>query len=271
MNRDEIKRELERIERENVYRMTEMFDHTDLPWNEVRIPPAIRPGKFGDWEIVEDTPPVARGYFRGLQSMEDRRNWVLRKKDTVWMSVTPMELESMSPHVDAATGKVVVVGGGLGVYVYNVLAKKDVREVVLIEKDLEVCRLLERHLHIWSWHGAEKLTILRGIDAMDIDIDHPANWCAGRPDFLYVDIWSELGDKRTVPMTQIIQAIIDARQVAFWSMELEFIHWCGVKKKSPPPTGWDWREWVESTGLPLNSYVDVAYWSLVAAEQVTNY
>jgi hypothetical protein len=242
-------------------------DNLELPWGEVLIP-EIPLGKFGDWEIIEDTPAVARGYFRGVQ--EVRRNLILKRGDDIWMSLTPMELESMLPHIHGASGKVTVIGGGLGVYLFNVLRKPEVTSVTLIEKDPEIVRLLVE-MGVFSWDdGEDKLKIITS-DAMNLDPRDPRNFSAVRPDFMFVDIWMNMNDERAVAMTQIIQSKLDAEVVGIWTQELMFITWLSGQGRTPPPTGEDWRDWEKSHGIPVHTYTDAPLWSFRAAEQVIHY
>ena len=69
-----------------------------LPWPEIRIPP-YRTGRVGAWELKRQEQPVLRGYFRGLQACAE--NYLLVRDDRVWMSLSPVEIESLAPHVAA--------------------------------------------------------------------------------------------------------------------------------------------------------------------------
>lgn len=242
-------------------------DNLELPWGEVLIP-EIPLGKFGDWEIIEDTPPVARGYFRGLQKV--KRNLILKREDEIWMSLTPMELESMLPYIHGASGRVAVVGGGLGVYLFNVLRKPEVTSVTLIEKDPDIVRLLV-HMGVFTWDGGkDKLSVILA-DALEIDPIDPRYRKAVRPDFMFVDIWSNMNEERAIAETQIIQSKLDADVVGIWTQELMFITWLSGQGHTPPPTGEDWRDWERSHGIPVYTYTDAPLWSYRAAEQVIHY
>ena len=115
---------------------------TKLPWNPVKIPD-YKEGVYGDWKIKQNDLPVIRGYFNGLQ--KPGKNTVLSNNGNVWMSTTPMELESMMPYIEAARGSVVIGGAGLGIYMANVLKKKRVKKVILIEKNDEVLEILDKN------------------------------------------------------------------------------------------------------------------------------
>jgi hypothetical protein len=88
-----------------------IIDGWTLPRPEIRIPP-YRPGRMGAWELKRQVQPVLRGYFRGLQACTE--NYVLVRDNRVWMSLSPVEVESLAPHVAQMRGHVVIAGLGMG-------------------------------------------------------------------------------------------------------------------------------------------------------------
>ena len=84
-----------------------IIDGWTLPWPEIRIPP-YRTGRVGAWELKRQEQPVLRGYFRGLQACA--KNYVLVREGRVWMSLSPVEIESLAPHVAHMRGRVVIAG-----------------------------------------------------------------------------------------------------------------------------------------------------------------
>ena len=83
-----------------------------LSWPEIRMP-HYRTGRVGAWELKRQFQPVLRGYFRGLQAAAE--NYVLTRDDRVWMSLSPVETESLAPHVPFMRGHVVIAGLGMGI------------------------------------------------------------------------------------------------------------------------------------------------------------
>src|SRR5262249_24755253 len=88
-----------------------IIDGWTLPWPEIRIPP-YRTGRVGAWELKRQEQPVLRGYFRGLQACAE--NYLLVRDDRVWMSLSPVEIESLARHVAQMRGRVVIAGLGIG-------------------------------------------------------------------------------------------------------------------------------------------------------------
>src|SRR5438552_17258827 len=109
-----------------------------LPWPEIRIPP-YRTGRVGAWELKRQVQPVLRGYFRGLQTCAE--NYLLMRDNRVWMSLSPVEVESLAPHVAHMRGHVVIAGLGIGLALHNALLHPAVRQVSVLERDSEVIAL----------------------------------------------------------------------------------------------------------------------------------
>jgi hypothetical protein len=59
----------------------------------------------------------------------------LAQDGRTWMSVTPHEINTMQEQIHEAHGKVITFGLGLGYYAFEVLKKKEVTSVTVIEKD----------------------------------------------------------------------------------------------------------------------------------------
>jgi hypothetical protein len=80
-----------------------VIDSWTLPWPEIRVPP-YRTGHVGEWELKRQRQSVLRGYFRGLQACTE--NYLLMRDNRVWMSLSPVEVESLAPHVAQMRGHV---------------------------------------------------------------------------------------------------------------------------------------------------------------------
>ena len=66
--------------------------------------------------------------------------------DTIWMSVTPHEINTMQPSINLVNGNVLVIGLGLGYYAYMVSLKDNVNKVTIIEKDSNVISLFKKRI-----------------------------------------------------------------------------------------------------------------------------
>ena len=158
-----------------------IIDGWTLPWPEIRIP-SYRTGRVGAWELKRQVQQVLRGYFRGLQTCAE--NYLLIRENRVWMSLSPIETESLAPHVARMRGHVVIAGLGMGLALYNALLRPAVRRVSVLECDSEVIALFAR-ITGSDWPKSGRFTIEQ-IDARE--------WRSPVPvDYLYADIWDKIG------------------------------------------------------------------------------
>ena len=103
--------------------------------------------------------------------------------NTPWMSVCPSEILSMQADIDAARGKVLVLGLGLGYYPFMISSKTEVDEITVVERAPEVIRLFEEHLLPQFPFGFKIETA--ECDAFDyLDEVEP-----GEFDFVFCDLW----------------------------------------------------------------------------------
>lgn len=235
------------------------MDESKLPWPEIEMP-EIPAGQIGRWQVFYAELPMLRGYFRALREVGSYP--VLLEGTEPWMSFTPREAEAMQHHVAVAKGHVVMVGAGLGIAAYNMLKKPEVTELTLIEINKTVHELLWK-IGIWDWPGAkEKMTMVRKdvfkIGQLDKHVD-----------FLYVDIWKDLGEEEALSdVKKIFEKFAEIDLVGWWGQEIDFICWLLAQEYKPPPTDEQYTEWVEWTGLPVLHVPDHAYWSWVAARNL---
>lgn len=78
-----------------------------------------------------------------------------------WMMVTPSEIETIRPAVEAAEGAAITFGLGLGYYAYMASEKATVTRVAVVEKDETVIRLFQKYILPQFAHG-EKVEIIHG-------------------------------------------------------------------------------------------------------------
>ncbi len=214
----------------------------ELPWPALEVPD-YREARHGDWVLGKHSVPLLRGYFNGLQPMT-RPNWVLLKAGQVWMSLTPMELESQAPHAAAAYGHTVIMGFGMGMLTYNVLQNPAVDKVTVIEIEPAVVKLIRKATSMDSWPGIEKL---------DIQYADALKWLPAEPvDVVLADIWSNIGDMQLRPDMQTIQKNTNAKVIAGWGMELDYISWMADNDYSPgDECKGTYRRYAKDIGLPL--------------------
>ena len=248
--------------RETITLFQEFLHNQNPPYPPLKVP-QYREGRYGQWTLDRRDTPIVRGYFTGFQAASP--NYTLRKGHTVWMSLTPMELESQSHHALVAWGHTVVMGLGMGVLLYNILARDEVERVTVVERDRSIVELLHQMAAPTTWTGWEKVNIVIA-DALE--------WSPTEPvDYLTVDIWETLGDSTLRPDMQQIQHHVQASQVAFWGQELDFISYLTQRGYQPPPTQAHYREYIDALAIPLieSDNPDYPDYCLRAARAVASY
>ena len=108
--------------------------------------------------------------------------------DREWMSLNPFEIRTMQMPLQIAKGKVLTLGLGIGYFAYMAHLKEEVKEVHIVEMDLELIKLFNEHLlplfphpekiHI---HKAEAISFIKGIKDRDYD-------------FIFSDLWHDVSD-----------------------------------------------------------------------------
>lgn len=127
---------------------------------------------------AEHTP---LGYFS-----EEFNYFAVIQKDDIWMSVIPHEINTMKEAIKEAKGDVVVLGLGLGYYLYHIHLKDEVKHIRVIEKDKDVIEMFKEHL-LPQFEYPEKIEIIQG-DAIEY---------IGKgkePNFVFADLWHNVGD-----------------------------------------------------------------------------
>lgn len=124
----------------------------------------------------------------------------------VWMSITPMEVESHFIPIHCAQGRVGVAGLGLGYYTQRILDKESVEEVVVYELNQEV---IDVYLQNFGTHP--KLTIIQG-NVLEVCKNEEFDW-------FYNDIYQfRFDDKAFEDMGTLQQNNVIA-DYHFWTQE----------------------------------------------------
>ena len=124
-----------------------------IPWNEK---------KFGSWELSYGVFPAYQPFLMGdvfidstLKGLEitslgfARHPFLypcLLKNDSIWMSVTPFEIETMKQPIERAHGSVLTLGCGMGYFAFMVSQKESVSSVTIIENDPFVIELFQQEI-----------------------------------------------------------------------------------------------------------------------------
>lgn len=113
--------------------------------------------------------------------------FAVTQKDEIWMSIIPHEINTMKQPIENAFGNVLVLGLGLGYYVFNVVSKKNVNSVTIIENDKKIINLFNKYL-LPKFPNKEKISIICA-DAINFIKDSPKKF-----DYVFADIWHNVGD-----------------------------------------------------------------------------
>jgi hypothetical protein len=213
-----------------------------LPWPEIRVP-LYRPGSVGNWRLERRFQPVLRGYFRGLQTAA--ANYLLIRDGSVWMSLSPVEIESLAPHVPQMQGHVVIAGLGMGLALYNALLRPAVRRITVVERDPEIVALFEE-IRGSEWPAPDRFAMA---------IADALVWRSAEPvDYLYADIWDRLGTPEAAADTRAMCLNLRPKAAGFWGMEANFVSFLARNRCKPPVTRPQFRAWAHATGLPIAAY-----------------
>ena len=109
------------------------------------------------------------------------------ENDSIWMSIIPHEINTMKEHIKAAHGRVLVLGLGLGYYLYHISNKKDVSEIDVIEIDQRVISLFNKHLK-------DKFPNIKKINIINEDGIKYLKNNKKKYDYIFSDIWHNVGD-----------------------------------------------------------------------------
>lgn len=131
---------------------------------------------------LKELPPL--GYFE-----EEFTYPVVLENEREWMLVTPNEVETIRPAVEAAHGKVVTFGLGLGYFPFMASLKPETEQIVIVERDPKVIGLFQEYiLPQFTQRRKIRLVCMDAFDYLDNVMPHE------RFDYLYADIWHDAGD-----------------------------------------------------------------------------
>ncbi len=105
-----------------------------------------------------------------------------------WMSVCPSEINSMHTQMEAAHGKVLVLGCGLGYYQYVVSQKENVESVTIVEISEEIAEIFRENI-LPYFPNKDKVEIITA-DA----VKYMGEVRDGDFDFVFADIWEGIVD-----------------------------------------------------------------------------
>jgi hypothetical protein len=225
----------------------DIIDDWTLPWPAIKVP-TYQTRRVGAWELRRQNQPVLRGYFRGLQACTE--NYLLMRDNRVWMSLSPVEIESLAPHVAHMRGHVVIAGLGMGLALYNALLRPAVRQITVLELDSEVIALFAAIMRP-DMAGSGRFSIEQ-VDARDWRTTESV-------DFLYADIWDKIGALEAAADTRIMCRNMRPKSAGYWGMEADFVSFLARNRCKPPVTQSQFRTWARALRVPIAAYNNRAW------------
>ena len=108
--------------------------------------------------------------------------------DQEWMSLNQHEIRTMETPIALARGKVLTLGLGLGYFAFMASNKEEVKEVHIVEMDLELIQLFNKYLLPLFPHQGK-------IHIHKADAYHFINDIVdGEYNFIFSDLWQDVGD-----------------------------------------------------------------------------
>jgi hypothetical protein len=191
--------------------------------------PEYRSMQSGAWELRQTENVLCQGYWSKAQLVPSI--WALLRDSNVWMSITPMELESQAIGIEQAKGHVTIFGLGMGWAAAATALRDQVTLVTVVEYDTEVIAL-HHELDIFSQLAAEAQSKIR-IEQGDAYTWRPTS----HVDLLMPDIWLPLVSDGRVAEVQRMQTNVGATSVYFWGQELEIARHCRAAGRSLDDAG----------------------------------
>ncbi len=173
----------------------------DPYWRQVKLP-AVKAGKWelctqqfkpyeafaaGDLCWCPDGRLIPRiGYFKEAFSYP-----AVLEFGREWMFITPNEVITMAPHVEAAFGRVLTYGLGLGYYAFLTARRDEVESVTVVERDGDLIGLFNRYILPQFGEAGKKIRIVQA-DAFDYAATRMGE--GGFFHYVFTDLWHDPSD-----------------------------------------------------------------------------
>lgn len=180
---------------------------------------------IGPWNVKRFNLSSCTGYFSTLSEMGE--GIALLKGDRVWMSISPMEIESHILPQHSASGTVVIFGLGLGMITLSLLSKVKVKKIYVVDIDRDLLsnfgelligeskRLYEDNIS----SGRLELVECDGTGEFEPEIKSKLRGA----DYMWVDIWDKLGSDEALSIVKHINRNLKPKKIDWWGMELDLI------------------------------------------------
>lgn len=181
--------------------------------------PAYQDGQWGEWRLSHTGTGIVPGYYTpqwlisGAPVLARRSPQHPDAWDT-WMSLTPSEIESQEPACRYARGHTVIMGLGLGWIALNVALNPAVARVTVVERDPQVLAFFQA-VDVLAQVPPEIQAKIHLVAADALA------WAPEQPvDFLFADIWRDLGEPNALADVRGMQRQVRAATVYYWGQEL---------------------------------------------------
>lgn len=131
---------------------------------------------------LREVPPL--GFFR-----EPFRFPAVLEDGNEWMTLTPVDVDTCTEAIEAAHGKVVTFGLGLGYYAFMTARKSNVEHVTVVECNPDVIELFRTYL-LPQFPDRDKITVVEA-DAF-VYAEHTLPTVGA--DYVFVDTWRDASD-----------------------------------------------------------------------------
>ena len=197
--------------------------YTSNPYYRHVAPEAV---KDGDWEFRWEYYPPYRAAIADDMIMKDDYTEIpplgfftegfsfpaVLEGGNEWMTITPVDVDTVTAAINDARGKVITFGLGLGYYAYMVSEKRNVSSITVVEKSEKVIELFRRHI-LPKFSHPEKVRIICR-DAFEYaEEELPSE----HYDYAFVDTWRDASDG--LPMYERM------KKLEALSPDTEFSYW----------------------------------------------
>lgn len=177
----------------------------EIKWEEYKPYQAVICDDMMIFDDFREVPPL--GFFT-----EPFRFPAILEDGNEWMTLTPVDLDTCREAIDAAKGKVITFGLGLGYYAYMASMKDEVESVTVVELSDKVIELFKRHI-LPKMPRADKINIVNA-DAFEY-AEHTMPEMGF--DVAFVDTWRDAYDG--APMYERMKTLEK------YSPNTKFLYW----------------------------------------------
>lgn len=122
------------------------------------------------------------GYFN------NKYNYLtLQENGSIWMLISPHEINTMNEAINKAHGNVITFGLGLGYFAYMTSIKENVISVTIVERDEKIIHLFKKHI-LPQFKNKEKIKIIND-DALKYIDKKNFNY-----DYAFIDLYRDTDD-----------------------------------------------------------------------------